>query len=123
MDDAIGSMVGGFLLLVGLAGIITMVVNPELPKRGWQWLVGLYKTAKPPIIEASKTWQPGQPPARKPDAIQRVGIEARDEIDQIMAYYHQQVDALLQTEGISPETPPEVILLSTQKYKEDIHVS
>jgi hypothetical protein len=123
MDDAIGSMAGLLFLLVGLAAIIAMVVNWEVHKRSWQWLVRLYEAVKPPHSGAREPWQPGQPPARKPDAIQRVGIEARDEIDQIMAYYHQQVDTLLQTEGISPEKPPEVILLSTQKYKEDIHVS
>jgi hypothetical protein len=125
MDDAIGGLVGLILLLIGFAVVITMVASWELLKLGWQLLVWLYEAVKPHIIKAWQEWQRSWSEARKPDDIEVVGVAAREEIDHIMAYYRQQVNDILQAEGISPDTPPEVVLLPTQNYKvqEDVYVS
>lgn len=103
MDDITSSIIGLLFLLIIFAIVMLLV-----------WL---YETAESHLVEAWESWQQGQSDIRKSDDIQMIGIEARDEIDQIMAYYRQQVDDILQTEGINPETPPEIVLLATQKYK------
>lgn len=115
-NNAAGGLAVLFLFGIGFVVYISIVASWELLKLGGQLLVWTYETAAPPIEDAWHTWQRQRLEARKPQYIEQVGKAARNEIDQVMNQYRQQVKQILQTEAPNHSSLSDVIILDDDDY-------
>jgi hypothetical protein len=105
------------LILGAFVAYISLLIAWEILKVCWRLLLYLYEVISPEIKEFWNALRQQWIEARKPQDIQAAGTTTRREIDQVLAYYRQQADQILQAEQAGPPPFSEVILFFEEDYK------